>query len=296
MSPAKPLYLSLSCLPLPVFIEGGVAYFKPGERHPNRNDLPFFILIIMKKGRMFLAEEKRKFIVKPREMFAFLPNHHHFSFRACDEDTEYYWLHFFCVGRWQQDEKMVQQQSLIKIPTLHYHTTNHTVYLAKHRKLSNVPEIHAAIDKLLQSTSEEEAFSFWQVQKLFLDVLQYIQLPIAQEGSGTKIALKVERYLRDHFDQKITNNTLSQQFHVHPNYVCRCMKETIGVTPIKYLNQVRVEEAKKLLLNTNRPVKQIARQCGFQNVYYFSNLFKRVIGVPPLKYRQINGITKESDG
>ncbi|WP_332238686.1 helix-turn-helix transcriptional regulator [Sporolactobacillus sp. KGMB 08714] len=295
MSTAKPLYLSLSCIPLPVFIEGGVAYFKPGERHPNRNDLPFFILVIMKKGRMFLAEEKRKFIVKPHEMFIFLPDRHHYSFQACDEDSEYYWLHFLCVGRWQQDEKPAEQQSVIKIPTLHYHTTNHTVYLAKHRRLSNIPEIFATAEKLLHSTNESESFSFWQVQELFLDLLQYVQLPAVQESSVTKIALKVERYLRDHFDMKITNTNLAQQFHIHPNYIGRCMKQTIGITPMKYLNQVRIEEAKKRLLNTTLSIKQIADQCGFQNVYYFSNLFKKVIGMPPMHYREINGITKDDD-
>lgn len=285
MSVKKKLYLSLSCIPLPVFIEGGDVCFKPGERHPNRNDLGYFILIIMKKGCLYLGEDDQRFEVQPNEMFVLLPNHHHFSYRPCEGDTEYYWLHFASIGHWVQDEKPVTQTSMIDIPTLHYHTANYTLFLPKHQKVTNTPEIHATIEKILQSTKDNKSFAFWKTQQLFIDVLQYIQLPALQENSGTRIALEVERYLRDHFDQKITNEQLARHFHLHPNYIIRCMKEVWDMTPMRYLNQLRIEEAKKQLLNTDDTISQIASQCGFQNVYYFSNLFKKMIGISPLNYR-----------
>lgn len=286
------LYLSLSCIPLPVFIEGGDVCFKLGGRHPNRNDLGYFILIIMKKGCMFLGEDDQRFEVRPNEMFVFLPNHHHFSYRPCEEETEYYWLHFACAGHWVQDEKPVVQTSMIEIPTLHYYTADHTLFLPKHRKLANTSQIHATIEKVLQTTRADSSFSFWQTQQLFIDVLQYIQLPVLQENSATRIALEVERYLRDYFDQKITNDLLASHFHLHPNYICRCMKEARSMTPMQYLSQLRIEEAKKQLLNTDATISQIASQCGFQNVYYFSNMFKKMLGMSPLHYRNKYGVIK----
>lgn len=277
--------LSLSCIPMPVFIEGGDVIFKPGERHPNRNTLPYFILIVMKKGCMFLGEDGRKFDVRPNEMFVFLPNHHHYSYRPCEEETEYYWLHFAAVGHWIQDEKPVPQKSIIDIPTLHYYTADHTLFLDKHRKLTNTEQVFPTIEKVLHSTRDDQSFSFWKTQQLFIDVLQDLQFPVSQGNAITRIAMEIERYLRDHFDQKITNQQLSEHFHLHPNYISRCMREARGMTPMRYLNQLRIEEAKKRLLNTDDTISQIAGQCGFQNVYYFSNLFKKMIGMSPKNYR-----------
>lgn len=54
---AQPAYISISCLPLPTFIEGGYATFQAGDHHPNRNNLQYFILIFMIKGKLFISED-----------------------------------------------------------------------------------------------------------------------------------------------------------------------------------------------------------------------------------------------
>lgn len=64
------------------------------------------------------------------------------------------------------------------------------------------------------------------------------------------------------------------------------MKATTGLTPTEYLRQYRMEEAEKRLLNTTMSETEIAQDVGFQNIYYFSTVFKQYTGMAPTQYRQ----------
>ena len=63
-------------------------------------------------------------------------------------------------------------------------------------------------------------------------------------------------------------------------------RERYGKTPIEYLTAVRINQAKLLLVNTHRSVGQIAKLCGYENTYYFSNTFKKQVQMSPLQFRQ----------
>ena len=75
----------------------------------------------------------------------------------------------------------------------------------------------------------------------------------------------------------ISNNNLSQQF-----------KRKFGVTPIKYVTSLRIEKAKKLLLETSLSVNDISVQCGFLELTSFLRNFKSLAVVTPTQYRNAN--------
>lgn len=57
----------------------------------------------------------------------------------------------------------------------------------------------------------------------------------------------------------------------------------------RFLTGIKISHAMALLVNTNLPIMEIAGQCGYDNSNYFSDSFKKIVGVSPLKYRkQIN--------
>ena len=59
-----------------------------------------------------------------------------------------------------------------------------------------------------------------------------------------------------------------------------------GVTVVQYLTVVRIRRACQLLTETDEPVTEIARQCGFSNTTYFENVFRRLRGMTPSRYRR----------
>lgn len=63
--------------------------------------------------------------------------------------------------------------------------------------------------------------------------------------------------------------------------------ENNGVTPVQYLTQYRMEQAKRLLSTTDDKISFIAKESGIQDPAYFTKIFKRLEGVSPLEYRKI---------
>lgn len=74
----------------------------------------------------------------------------------------------------------------------------------------------------------------------------------------------------------------------NPDYFRRCFKRHTSVSPLRYLNRMRMERAKNLLrLESSLSVSEIALMCGFRDPLYFSTAFRRETGTPPFEYRKI---------
>ena len=67
----------------------------------------------------------------------------------------------------------------------------------------------------------------------------------------------------------------------------RLFKEIYGMSPIKYINEIRTERARGLIANSNLSLSQIAEKVGYGDVYYFSRVFKKIAGVSPSAYKKI---------
>ncbi|GEM_PF-3351906 len=96
---------------------------------------------------------------------------------------------------------------------------------------------------------------------------------------------KIKRTLDEKFDKNIDFGTLIGNVFLSKEYVRQVFKKEYGTTPLKYLIQKRIEKAKILLLENKLTIKEIAAICGFENEYYFSRLFKKVVSVSPKAYR-----------
>lgn len=72
-------------------------------------------------------------------------------------------------------------------------------------------------------------------------------------------------------------------------YFCRLFKRVTGVTPITYINRCRINQIKLELIETNKSIKEIIIENGFENESYFYRLFRTTTGVTPIEYRNKHG-------
>lgn len=93
-------------------------------------------------------------------------------------------------------------------------------------------------------------------------------------------------YIREHYTEQITLQTLAGQFHLSEKYISRYFKEHFYLTFSEYLNHLRLSCAKRLLETTELSVTETALRSGFLNVSYFIRTFKTAYGTSPLKYRK----------
>lgn len=78
---------------------------------------------------------------------------------------------------------------------------------------------------------------------------------------------------------------VAEALGISENHLIRQFHQEVGITPMKYLTEIRLAHAKKQLLTTNRPVQEIARECGYIRANYFCRVFKQSTGITPHEYR-----------
>ncbi|MCL2070195.1 MAG: helix-turn-helix domain-containing protein [Treponema sp.] len=96
---------------------------------------------------------------------------------------------------------------------------------------------------------------------------------------------KAERYIWENYTRKISLTEISKASGLSAPYLSTIFKEEMGENLSSYLNRLRVERAKTLLKETSKPLKEIAKLCGFEDQSWFSKIFKTFTGTSPGKYR-----------
>ena len=118
---------------------------------------------------------------------------------------------------------------------------------------------------------------------LILKIARYVTISSSSEK------LKIEPvldYIQANFDKEITNISLGKMINYHPHYINSLMKELIGTTLHSYLTEYRMNEALKLLLNTDYSIEIIAQKVGYKNPTHFCNVFRKKFGISPAKHRK----------
>ena len=96
------------------------------------------------------------------------------------------------------------------------------------------------------------------------------------------------QYLQKEFAKPIALHKLAQIAGVHPTYYSSLFKQKMGRTPIEYLTAIRMNRAKEMLIATNEKVRDVARQVGYKDEFYFSRRFKEQYGIAPTIYIKQN--------
>ena len=106
------------------------------------------------------------------------------------------------------------------------------------------------------------------------------------EGAfGTGACARIIEYIEKNYTESITLEQLSQVSGMSKNGIIAMFKRLYGMTPVKYMNNLRLYKACELLKNTDMPISQLAYQCGFADSNYFARVFREQRGMTPREYR-----------
>ena len=92
-------------------------------------------------------------------------------------------------------------------------------------------------------------------------------------------------FLQTHYQERLTLDQVAQAANVSRNTCLACFRRVLGLSPMEYLLNHRLEQACHLLLTTHWPVSQVAEACGFGDASYFGKAFRKKTGLSPAKYR-----------
>ena len=118
---------------------------------------------------------------------------------------------------------------------------------------------------------------------------------ITRSQTNKSIVSQIENILTQYFsDIKIneqglpTVKYLADKVHLSPSYLSDLLKKETGKNTQEHIHFYLIEEAKNLLINTEKNINEIAYNLGFEYPQYFNKLFKKKIGKTPKEYRNLN--------
>lgn len=162
---------------------------------------------------------------------------------------------------------------------------------SSHMKTSRLDHLErGAPQKLIKNLSGHSDLDQLTLQ-LGLCVLQCFVADRADELGRKNIAgplplEKARQHIHEHFAESLDLAALARRASVTPNHLIKLFREHIGITPVEYLWQVRLDQSVTLLRETGLSVSEIAYQTGFKNPFHFTRRFRTRFGVSPRSFRR----------
>ncbi len=218
------------------------------------------------------------------------PNYPHNT--VSREQTESYWEYLFVdvekiLQAMYPDDLLFQQKMLEKV--------NQKAYLGRE---SDAAELAALVHTILEEIRQKRDVLYKEsVRGLSLALL--IQIVRINSGSAllSEGGLRQKRggfdqvrpaleYIRSHYAQPMKISEIASVCHISESHFRRLFEENIGMTPVEYLNQVRIRKACDLIKKTGNSMEEIAVKVGFTTTSTFNRNFKRITGTSPYQWKK----------
>ena len=112
------------------------------------------------------------------------------------------------------------------------------------------------------------------------------ELPPTLSGLQVRIAKEAAAYMAQNMDRRVTIGELAEQFHVSQTHLKQAFKGVYGVPVYSYIRIQKMQRAALMLIHSERPILEIAGECGYDNGSKFAGAFKEIMGETPTEYRK----------
>lgn len=140
--------------------------------------------------------------------------------------------------------------------------------------------------KLYNIWSNKKSNYYARAMSVFYEIIAVLQ-DVNRYSTNTqrlKLAPAFEYISQNYKAFDFDYNALCKVCNLSYSYFITLFKAVSNMTPIQYVTKMKIDYSKELLITEKYSITQIAEMCGFDNVYYFSNVFKKHIGVSPTAY------------
>ena len=166
---------------------------------------------------------------------------------------------------------------------------NRLLEVNPHRELKQYdPKAYDNPSTLLKNIAEgvhQPEYMVWETQGILAQLVsrffKYAVPKSEVQDERIKMALK---FIRKNIDSSIKIDQLSEICNLSNDHFIRLFKKEMNCTPIRYINQKKIEKVQLMLLTENIPIKDIAYSLSFENISYFNKVFKQITGYTPTQY------------
>jgi len=239
----------------------------------RREGAPEHILIYCVGGSGSLQIQEKTYPVEPENAILIPSGTPHIYSASLDDPWSIHWIHFRGETAYQFAQQMPEGQYCVKVH----------------------PQAHLPIVETFQECYDALASDFGMTQMIFCAmsihrILAWIffrnpafQPETVSIPTSVKKALK---FMHENLHQRPSLPMVADHTGMSVSHFSYQFRSYMGVSPIDYFINLKMQYACHLLETSEMPVKNIALAVGYEDAYYFSRLFRKIIGASPINYRK----------
>ncbi|MDF2485158.1 MAG: hypothetical protein K0R46_1326 [Herbinix sp.] len=263
--------ISLMVPPWPEFIGASYRYFLQGEKHITRI-CEHYVLIFMLDRTLFFTEDKRSIELHKGEWYIQRPGLLQQG-ESGSPAPSYFYIHFNAAPTAVAD--LLYQSIPPKEGTSQLLLLKQGLFDHKYLK---------PLFDQLDYCYRMKTYDILGNQAIFLTILNSLA-SWPQMASGRGLGNEITRYLTENYNKDIRCDTLAEEFHFSTEYINRKVKQCSGLTPVQYLQQIRIARAMELLSNTDHTLAYIASEVGYHDTTVFYKAFHKQTDISPGEWR-----------
>lgn len=234
----------------------------------RRDGIEEYIFIYCTAGSGIIYVNDKKYVIHENEAFC-IPRYCGHRYYACEEDPwSILWVHF--KG---EDAKYFPLEECRTVTFNSDNATNRMMFLFEllfrvldgNYTLGNFIYISQVLSLILAETYNREKH----------------HTTLEQNRHVTNVV----RYMYKHLHEELTLQQIAEEFELSKSYLNVIFRKYTQHAPMDFYISLKMKEACKLLRSTNLYIYEVAQQLGYQDQYYFSRIFKKVVGISPKEYK-----------
>ena len=134
------------------------------------------------------------------------------------------------------------------------------------------------------------ANDIFTLEKAVTEMFHTLKLSLKDAaGMQGQLAEKARKYIAENIADDLSLEMIADALHISASHLSRTFKKAAGISLTDYINQFRINRAKELLRGTDIYIYAISEMVGYHDATYFSSMFKKLVGVSPSEYRNVDG-------
>lgn len=244
----------------------GYQNFQTKDYHINRPaGRPDYQILYIHKGCGTFLIDGNEVTCGAGSIILYRPNQPQIYSYYADDRPEVYWIHFLGT---KSDQ------------LLEYFTIN-TGYVGHSRNLKQL------FDEIILELQLRKPMFQEICVATFLKLLATTQRLIIGSAKDVSTHPDIDRlltHLNKHYMESWSIEMMADFCHMSVDYFSHQFKHIVGTPPLRFLNQLRIDHAKEILLTENLTISEVSKLVGFSNPLYFSRIFKKTTGISPKMY------------
>jgi AraC-like DNA-binding protein len=256
-----------SCaLPLVVNVAARVSTENESTNYNKWGRLDYYLVYVI-SGSLRVKTKHGVAISYENELFI-IPAKSSYEIKTVDLPLRYLCVHF--TGA--QVEKILSDYEISLFPKIN--------------KLSYKNHMQLRFSTLFEGFAKNDSLRERELSILLERLLIEASRAIKSEALDKTSLAKSIRFINENYPSKIAITTLAKMENMCMTTYNLLFKEQLGISPTKYIIQLRLNHARSLLESTNLSIEEIGLLCGYPDINFFSRVFKTYVGVSPSNYRK----------